>query len=82
MCRINGFLLNMDKSVEVFAAKVRADPNLKNGFNAFGLSQGNNLIHGTSTECLLVLLKLARRRSARARGVQARLFSITQNARA
>jgi len=43
---INGFLLNMDKSVEVFAAKVRADPNLKNGFNAFGLSQGNNLIHG------------------------------------
>lgn len=43
---INGFLLNMDKSVEVFAAKVRADPNLKDGFNAFGLSQGNNLIHG------------------------------------
>jgi hypothetical protein len=36
---VNGFLLNMDKSVEVFAAKVRADPNLKNGFNAFGLSQ-------------------------------------------
>lgn len=43
---INGFLLNMDKSVDVFAATVRADPNLKNGFNAFGLSQGNNLIHG------------------------------------
>ena len=40
------FLLNMDKSVDVFAATVRADPNLKNGFNAFGLSQGNNLIHG------------------------------------
>eukprot|EP00040_Diaphanoeca_grandis_P038720 m.257178 g.257178 ORF g.257178 m.257178 type:complete len:355 (+) comp35032_c0_seq1:67-1131(+) len=41
-----GFLLNMDKSVEVFARKVRADPKLANGFNAFGLSQGNNLIHG------------------------------------
>jgi len=43
---INGFLLNMDKSVDVFAAKVRADPQLAKGFNAFGLSQGNNLIHG------------------------------------
>jgi palmitoyl-protein thioesterase len=41
-----GFLTNMDKSVEIFARKVRADPKLANGFNAFGLSQGNNLIHG------------------------------------
>merc|ERR1711865_23324 len=36
----------MDKSVDVFAEKVRQDPKLANGFNAFGLSQGNNLIHG------------------------------------
>jgi len=36
----------MDKSVDVFAAKVRADPKLAGGFNAFGLSQGNNLIRG------------------------------------
>jgi palmitoyl-protein thioesterase len=36
----------MDSSVDVFAAKVKADPNLANGFNAFGLSQGNNLIRG------------------------------------
>ena len=43
---INGFLLNMDDSVDVFAAGIRADPNLANGFNAFGLSQGNNLIRG------------------------------------
>ena len=43
---IAGFLLNMDKSVDVFATKVRADPKLAKGFNAFGLSQGNNLIHG------------------------------------
>ena len=43
---INGFLLNMDASVDVFAEKVRADPNLANGFNAFGLSQGNNVIRG------------------------------------
>jgi len=43
---INGFLLNMDKSVDVFAKKIRADPKLAGGFNAFGLSQGNNLING------------------------------------
>jgi len=43
---INGFLMNMDKSVDVFAAKVRADPKLAGGFYAMGLSQGNNLIRG------------------------------------
>merc|ERR1719482_1317639 len=43
---VNGFLLNMDKSVDVFAKKVRADPKLQGGFYAMGLSQGNNLIRG------------------------------------
>jgi len=43
---INGFLLNMDKSVEVFAEKIRADPKLAGGFNAIGFSQGNSLIRG------------------------------------
>ena len=41
-----GFLTTMDKSVDIFAAKIRKDPKLAGGFNAFGLSQGNNLIHG------------------------------------
>jgi palmitoyl-protein thioesterase len=43
---INGFLMNMDKSVDVFADKIMADPKLKNGFNAIGFSQGNSLIRG------------------------------------
>lgn len=43
---INGFLMNMDKSVDVFAEKIRADPKLANGFNAIGFSQGNSLIRG------------------------------------
>ena len=43
---LNGFLLDMDSSVDVFAAAVRADPQLSGGFSAFGLSQGNNLIRG------------------------------------
>merc|ERR1712176_654308 len=47
---INGFLLSMDKSVDVFAKQVKADPKLANGFNAFGLSQGNNVIRGYITK--------------------------------
>jgi len=47
---INGFLLNMDKSVDVFARAVKADPKLAGGFNAFGTSQGNNVIRGYITK--------------------------------
>ena len=43
---IDGFLKNMDRSVDAFAERVRKDPKLKNGFNAIGLSQGNNIIRG------------------------------------
>jgi len=42
----NGFLMTMDKNVEVFAAKIRRDPKLKGGFNCIGLSQGNLLCRG------------------------------------
>jgi len=37
---LNGLLMSMDDSVDDFAAQVRADPRLKNGFNAIGISQG------------------------------------------
>merc|ERR1712146_273921 len=37
-------------SVEYFAKRVDADPKLKNGFDAFGLSQGNNVIRGYITK--------------------------------
>jgi palmitoyl-protein thioesterase len=43
---INGFLMDMDKSVDIFAEKIRADDKLKGGFNAIGFSQGNSLIRG------------------------------------
>jgi len=42
----NGYFLNMDASVDVFAAKIRADPQLQQGFHAIGFSQGNNVIRG------------------------------------
>jgi len=42
----NGYFLNMDKSVDVFAAKIASDPKLQNGFHAIGFSQGNNVLRG------------------------------------
>lgn len=42
----NGYFLNMDASVDVFAKKVRADAQLQGGFVAIGFSQGNNIIRG------------------------------------
>merc|ERR1712070_627412 len=50
MDTIDGFLLNMDKSVDAFEKRVDADPKLANGFDAFGLSQGNNVIRGYITK--------------------------------
>eukprot|EP00466_Bigelowiella_natans_P007137 jgi/Bigna1/146384/aug1.113_g21092 len=43
---IHGFFMTMNKNVEIFAEKVRADPKLANGFNAFGFSQGNSVLRG------------------------------------
>ncbi len=45
----NGYFLNMDKSVDVFASKIAADPKLSKGFHAIGFSQGNNVIRGYIT---------------------------------
>ena len=43
---LNSFLMTMDDNVDEFAARVRADENLRAGFNAFGVSQGSNVIRG------------------------------------
>jgi len=42
----NGFFMTMNKNVDVFAAAIAKDDNLKNGFNAVGFSQGNSVIRG------------------------------------
>ena len=42
----NGYFLNMDASVDIFAQKIAQDPKLRNGFHAIGFSQGNNVIRG------------------------------------
>ncbi|GAX18273.1 palmitoyl-protein thioesterase [Fistulifera solaris] len=45
----NGYFLNMDASVDVFAEAIRQDDQLQHGFHAIGLSQGNNVIRGYMT---------------------------------
>jgi hypothetical protein len=42
----NGFLMDMDRSVDIFASKIRNDTKLANGFNCIGFSQGNSLCRG------------------------------------
>jgi len=42
----NGYFLNMDASVDVFAMKIANDSKLSDGFHAIGFSQGNNVIRG------------------------------------
>lgn len=46
MDTIDGFLKNMDASIDFFAAKIKADKSLANGFNCIGFSQGNSLCRG------------------------------------
>jgi palmitoyl-protein thioesterase len=43
---INGFLKTMDSSIDLWAEKIRADPELANGFNCIGFSQGNSQCRG------------------------------------
>merc|ERR1719375_1331153 len=43
---LNGFFMTMNKNVDVFASKIKADPKLANGFNCIGFSQGNSLCRG------------------------------------
>eukprot|EP00756_Hemistasia_phaeocysticola_P038182 Hpha_TRINITY_DN16742_c0_g3::TRINITY_DN16742_c0_g3_i4::g.80475::m.80475/K01074/PPT; palmitoyl-protein thioesterase len=43
---VNGFLLDMDTSVDRFAAGIRNDTQFANGFNCIGFSQGNSLCRG------------------------------------
>eukprot|EP00735_Rhodelphis_limneticus_P005971 TRINITY_DN1812_c0_g1::TRINITY_DN1812_c0_g1_i1::g.14147::m.14147 TRINITY_DN1812_c0_g1::TRINITY_DN1812_c0_g1_i1::g.14147 ORF type:complete len:359 (+),score=127.62,sp/P50897/PPT1_HUMAN/37.73/5e-58,Palm_thioest/PF02089.10/1.7e-56 TRINITY_DN1812_c0_g1_i1:50-1078(+) len=43
---MNSFFMNFDDQIEYFAKVVAEDPNLANGFNAIGYSQGVHVIRG------------------------------------
>eukprot|EP01062_Namystynia_karyoxenos_P039779 TRINITY_DN2892_c0_g1_i6.p1 TRINITY_DN2892_c0_g1~~TRINITY_DN2892_c0_g1_i6.p1 ORF type:complete len:379 (+),score=175.36 TRINITY_DN2892_c0_g1_i6:106-1137(+) len=46
MDTLNGFFMTMNKNVDEFAKKIKADPQLAGGFNCVGFSQGNSLCRG------------------------------------
>ena len=41
---LNGFIKNSNDQVEEVCAKIRDDPQLKNGYNAVGFSQGSQFL--------------------------------------
>ncbi|XP_065669049.1 palmitoyl-protein thioesterase 1 isoform X2 [Hydra vulgaris] len=47
----NGFLLNSNTQVEQVCQKLLSDPNLKNGYNALGFSQGAQFLRAVAQRC-------------------------------
>jgi len=48
---LEGFISNANDQVDFFCKKVKADPNLKNGFNAVGFSQGSQFLRAYVERC-------------------------------
>ena len=44
----NSYLLNANKQVQMVCQALKEDPNLKDGFNAIGFSQGSQFLRGMS----------------------------------
>ena len=43
---MDSLFMNLNDQIAALAGVLKNDTNLKDGFNAFGLSQGNNVIRG------------------------------------
>jgi palmitoyl-protein thioesterase len=54
----DSFMLPMNRQVELFCATVRADPNLQQGFNMLGFSQGSIIARGALQRCSLPVCNL------------------------
>jgi len=48
---IEGFISNSNDQVDFLCQQVKSDPNLKNGFNAIGFSQGGQFLRGYVERC-------------------------------
>jgi len=48
---VEGFLSNVNDQVDFFCSQVKSDPNLKNGFNAVGFSQGGQFLRAYVERC-------------------------------
>eukprot|EP01133_Synstelium_polycarpum_P011240 gene11240-13117_t len=47
----NGFFMNVNKQVDMVCEKMKADPQLANGFNAIGFSQGGQFLRAYVERC-------------------------------
>ncbi|XP_038057321.1 palmitoyl-protein thioesterase 1-like [Patiria miniata] len=47
----NGFLLNVNKQVEMACQKIKSDPKLANGYNSMGFSQGGQFLRTVAQRC-------------------------------
>ena len=54
----DSFLLPMNRQVEMFCKTVRDDPNLKQGFNMLGFSQGSVIVRAAVERCSLPVYNL------------------------
>merc|ERR1719219_1923027 len=48
---INGFLKPVNQQVEMVCQEIAADPNLQNGYNAIGFSQGGQFLRAVAQRC-------------------------------
>ncbi|CAG5117433.1 unnamed protein product [Candidula unifasciata] len=47
----NGFLMNVNKQIDIVCAQLKKDPKLQNGFNALGFSQGGQFLRAVAQRC-------------------------------
>lgn len=47
----NGFLMNVNEQIDMMCQKFASDPNLKDGFNAIGFSQGGQFLRAYVERC-------------------------------
>ncbi|XP_005098447.1 palmitoyl-protein thioesterase 1 [Aplysia californica] len=47
----NGFLLNVNKQIDMVCSKLQKDPKLQQGYNAMGFSQGGQFLRAIAQKC-------------------------------
>lgn len=48
---LNGYFMNVNQQIEIVCAQLKADPNLTNGYNAMGFSQGGQFWRAVAQRC-------------------------------
>ena len=48
---LNGFFMPVDKQVDLVCQKIKDDPELQNGYNGMGFSQGGQFMRAVAERC-------------------------------